>query len=985
MLRGEQRIHSVLFVEVTREDPDATIAREDLSRVFGPLERAAARYGGRVVPLGSVAAALSLEARTSPADRARQAVATANELLASEPGARVAIATGRAETLSGRPAGPVIERASRMLVTSAPPGTILLDETTRGLLGGQHDKLETGEFYRLSRAPAEADEQPLLLGKRTPFVGRTRELGVIESASNEAFEESHARVTVIVAPPGLGKSRLVREVVARRREADAGHVVGARCEIVARASPLSLARAIVRAAAGVSDVDAGRSAERLRAHLTTLGEEAVARADFLLEMAGLPVSHPGPELVAARNEPLAMREGLRAAFELFLDRECAARPLMLVLEDIHWSDSPSLALLVSALRRSADRPLFVLATARPELDEEHPSFVRDCQAEVLRIGAMARRHREELVRAVLGDKATEDVVARITALSDGNAFYLEELIRCANEGTAAALPESIVAMAQVRLSAQDDEARSVLRAASIYRGAVTPEGVAAVLGAADVASIARELASLANDEVLARREPGAGAGQSYAFRHALLEAAAYGMVPADDREAGHLRAAEWLETQPSIDPAVVADHYQRGGDDPRALPFIARAARAFVEADQMDAALELTARGLSLGATGETRGVLLVVRGLVLGLKGEWAAAARDATEGMSLLAPGSPMWFRSAGTVVFADAASGRSDGAVAVLGAILALDHPPEPTGPFGRACTVLITGLLLLGQGELATQLLARMTGAVRDDQDPSFSVWIQTASSHVALLTRGAVGAALAHARRAVLLSTGAVDPIAKVMANLALARTSTEIGRTDDALAACERAAALTEALGTSYLRDWVRVLRGGALGMGGRFDEGAATVAPNVEHDNLAVRGLSLMTVARAELEAGRLDDAEKTLERANRGGTLPLIETISLFHSARLALARGQLDLALQRIERHLAGHARAGHLFGDIVAANELRARVLGAMGRTDEARAGMAETIAKIDAVAAEIPDAADVEAFLSSAPCREARALALSLGL
>ncbi len=984
LLRGEQRIHSVLFVEISREDPDATVAREDLARVFAPLERAAARYGGKVVPLGSVAAALALEARTSAADRARQAVATATEIVAAEPGARVAIATGRAETLSGRPAGPVIERASRMLVTSA-AGTILLDEATRGLLGGHHDRLAEGEFYALSLIPAPADEEPLLLGKRTPFVGRARELAVVASAMEEAFDEARARVTLISAPPGLGKSRLVREVVARHREAGPHRIIGARCEIVARASPLSLARAIVRAAAGLTDTDPVRSAERLRSHLATLGAELAAHADFLLEMAGFPAPSPSPELVAARNEPLAMREGLRAAFESFLDRSSAAGPLLLTLEDIHWADSPSLALIASALRRSSDRPLFVLATARPELDEEHPTFVRDCQAEVLRVGAMARRHREELVRAVLGDKATDEVVLRIAALSDGNAFYLEELIRCASEGAATALPESVVAMAQVRLSALDEEARGVLRAASVYRAAVGAEGVAAVLGTTDVSVVESRLATLANEEVLARRDGPGGDGHVYVFRHALLEAAAYGMLPAHDRHAGHVRAAEWLETSPASDPAVIADHYQRGGDDPRALPFIARAARAFVEADHLESALGLTARGLSLGATGDTRGVLLAVRGLVLGLKGDWETAARDAAEGMSLLPQGSPMWFRSAGTVLFADAASGRNEGAIGVLGAILSLDRPPEPTGPFGRATTVLITGLLLLGQGDLANQLLARMTGAQKEDQDPSFSVWMQTASSHVALLTRGEVGPALMHARRAVELARGPVDPIARVMANLALARTSTEVGRTDEALEALDRAGALADKLGTSYLRDWVRVLRGGTLGMSGRYDEGALEVGPNVDHDNLAVRGLSLMTTTRAAVEAGRLDEAESILERANRGGTLPLIETISHFHHARVALARGRFDEALRRIELHRATHARAGHLFGDVVAANNLRARVLDATGRLADARTAMEETLSKIHSVASAIPDASDVEAFMASTPCAEAFALAARLGV
>ncbi|HTJ81739.1 MAG TPA: AAA family ATPase, partial [Polyangiaceae bacterium] len=758
-LKGEQLVHSVILVDLGHDDPDRTIGADDVGRTIAPLERAAARYGGRVVTLGGAAAALSLEARASARDQARQAADTALEIVEREPSVRAAIATGRAETGSGRPTGPVIERATRMLATPGPKGVVLIDDATRGLLGGRHETTPCGEHHVLE-ASRERGEVPVLLGRRSPFVGRERELAAIRASMDEALAEGVARATILTAPPGLGKSRLAYEIVELARQTPGVRVVVARAESAERTSPLALVRAAIRAAASSSEPAA------IAAHVTGLTDGGPGARDFLFELAGVPVASPGPELRAARNEPLLMREALRRAFEDWLSALATSSPLVMVLEDLHWADAASLPLFAGALRRMSERPLFLLATARPELDDEHPTFARQSGAEVLKLAGMAKRSAERLARTMLGERASDEVVARIVALSDGNAFYLEELIRCAFERSDTELPESIVAMAQVRLREQSAESRDLLRAASVLQGAFAADALAALVLDADTAGLAMKLDALVEAEVLVRRD--VGGARAFAFRHALLQAAAYAMLADEDRRRAHVRAAEWLAAGPAGDAAVVADHFERGGEPERALPFLARAARATVDADDLASAFALTTRGLSRGATGETRGVLLTVRAIVLGLRGDWLEAARDAGEALLLLPKGSLMWFRAAGSVVFGDATSGRAEGAIGVLGAILSLEEVPEATGPFGRSVTMLIMGLLLLGQGELAGQLLARLEGASGATEDASFTVWRHTASSHVALLTRGALGEAIAHARRAVALSASGVDPVARAM-------------------------------------------------------------------------------------------------------------------------------------------------------------------------------------------------------------------------
>src|SRR4030095_16740302 len=132
------------------------------------------------------------------------------------------------------------------------------------------------------------------------------------------------------------------------------------------------------------------------------------------------------------------------AWEDFLAAEGIANPVVLVLEDLHWGDLPSVKFIDAALRRLQDAPLMVLAFARPELQNHFPKRWAGRALTLLQLGDLPRKASEKLVRHVLGADTSPELVARLLERSAGNAFYLEELIRAVAEGRGETLPETIV-------------------------------------------------------------------------------------------------------------------------------------------------------------------------------------------------------------------------------------------------------------------------------------------------------------------------------------------------------------------------------------------------------------------------------------------------------------------------------------------------------------------------------------------------------------
>jgi tetratricopeptide (TPR) repeat protein len=397
-------------------------------------------------------------------------------------------------------------------------------------------------------------------------------------------------------------------------------------------------------------------------------------------------------LRAARSDPQLMGDQIRRAFIDFLDAEARARPLVLVLEDLHWGDLLSVRLIDAALRALAERPLFVLALARPEVHDAFPRLWAERHVEELRLGPLTRRAAEKLVREVLGDEVDAAVVERLVTTADGNAFFLEELIRAVREDGARVLPDTVVAMVQARLERLEPEARRVLRAAAIFGEVFWRDGVVALLGDGGDGDTGRArtrvdewLESLVERELVMRRIETRFAGEvEYVFRHGLVREAAYAMLTADDKRLGHRLAAEYLERVGETDSMALAEHFERGGEPLRAVAWYRRAAQQALEGNDLEGALSRASQGILAAEAGALRGELRLIECEALQWRGEYAESVRAAKEAVADLAPGSAAWCNAMG--LGAQAASKTSDHAwlVQIGEELLARLPAPEASLP-------------------------------------------------------------------------------------------------------------------------------------------------------------------------------------------------------------------------------------------------------------------------------------------------------------
>ncbi|MGK3988768.1 protein kinase [Sorangium sp. So ce136] len=645
-----------MTLPMTMPLPLARVVPED------EVKRVASRFGGTLQTLADGLLLITLEGRGLITDQAARAARCAIEVRDLLPGVQMALVAGRGSADDRLPMGPTIDRAVRLL-DRAEGGSIRLDEVMAGLLDARFDVGgdATGLVLRAERDLVEAART--LLGRATPFVGRDHELAILDAVLDECLSEPTARAVVITAPAGLGKSRLRYEFLRRVEERNErvqvwlGHA-----DPMSAGSPFGMLRQMLRREAGLSGGEPQEVREqRLRARVGRYlsGGDLARVTEFLGEVARIRFSDEGRvELRAARSDPMLMGDQIRRAWEDFVLAECRGEPVLLVLEDLQWGDVPTVKLIDAALALR-DQPLMVLALARPEVESVFPKVWVSRGVQELRLREIGRRGSERLVREVLGDSVTPDVCARLCERAGGNAFYLEELIRAAASGRTEALPETVLSMVQARLESLDAEARRVLRAASVFGQKFWRGGLMALLGGERRApQVDGWLAVLVDRELIARRGEGKFAGQEeYAFRHALVREAAYATLTDGDRALGHLLAGEWLDGAGERDAALLAEHFERGGDAERAVIWFRRAAEQALGANDFRAAIQRAEQGAaSAEVDGELFAALRLVQAEAHKWLGEAAEAERCAVMAMRGFPRKSALWYAAA-----AEAASMR------------------------------------------------------------------------------------------------------------------------------------------------------------------------------------------------------------------------------------------------------------------------------------------------------------------------------------
>ncbi|WP_437521262.1 protein kinase [Sorangium sp. So ce726] len=994
---GEKRLVSIVAVRPAQasffESTESLDLHASAPNTLAVVRRAAMPLSAQVEELGDGMVVTLVVSAGSATDQAALVARCALQICAQLPSAAVVLVTGWGEPMGRSPLSEVLDRAAALLDEAAAPGRaerrsegVHVDAVTRALLDVRFEVVERGGLSWL-RAEREIGEGPRkLLGKPSPHVGRERELRHLLDLVDESFAERRAAVALVTAAAGMGKSRLRHEAVEvlRQRHPDVSLSV-VRGDSIGTGAAFAMLAGSLRGTLGIA---AGEAVDVRRRKLAQAlaplfsGEEGRRVAGFLGELLGVaPLPDEDlPALRAARHNPALMAEGIQRAYLDYARAVTGARPVLVVLEDLHWGDAPSMGIFDRALRELGDRPYALLAFARPEVHSVFPRLWAERGLSELRLRELPARAAEQLVRSALGGAGGQLAPGEISALiqrAGGNAFYLEELIRALAEGRGGALPETVLGMAEARLAALGLEARRQLRAASVFGEVAWVGGVRALLGAWTSETSERDAwAELVEREIIERRPGSRFAGEEeIAFCHPLLREAAYAMLTDRDRALGHRLAGEWLLAAGEQDPMVLADHLARGDDPARAAEQYLRAAELALRGADVPAVLTRAQKGLDCGATGETLAALHVHRmdGLIWSdARGE---AYRAALRAIEAAAPGSHTYRRALTGALSCIANSDDRRALDALLPQLDPADLPVDAQGA-ELACR-LINTLLWEGVPALAERYLRRLEGELEraPQADPYVETCVQMARGiwlcHAARDPWGALNAHLAAERH--LEASG--HRIFALLASERVAITCVWLGAFDAAEARIERVLA-SESTPAFALRAAITfriVSRLERRRLTEALEQTDTALREEAERHVAASRSATTRLLrVEAHCLLGELADAEEELRAVGDPAALvPLLRTTHLASMAEIRLRQGRPGEAAALAREALAWDRRAGAVFAPRQRALAATyAEALHASGHVEAAHAVIREARDELLARADKIGDPAFRKSFLEN---------------
>jgi tetratricopeptide (TPR) repeat protein len=999
--QAEQSVLSVLLAGPDADDestaPPAAAPRSSRGPRFRDV---VASFGARLERLRDGTLLVALAGKGSATDSAAAAAHCALAARARLAQAPMVLATGRGVVSESATVGEVIDRAVRLLrASAAPPDSvrvrgalpIRIDDVTGGLLDARFEVRSRGDALELVGVSPLIQTTRTLLGKPTPFVGREREMSMLLALYDECVSEPVARVALVTAPAGMGKSRLRQELLRRLAErGDAPTLIFGRGDAQRVGSPFGLLAPAIRASAGALE---GEPVDAQRRKLEALVARNVAPAElrrvtaFVGELVGVPFPDDDDvQLKAARRDPMLMFDQVRRAWEDFVAAECGRRPLLIVLEDLHWGDRPSVQGVEAALRRLRDRPLMVVALARPEVHDVFPDLWTGYDVQPLPLAALTRRASEQLVREVLRERVGDDTVSRVVECAAGNAFYLEELIRAVADGKGDALPGTVLAMVQARLATLDHEARRVLRAASVFGGAFWAGSVAALLeGSGDIGDW---LEYLCEHELLVSRLESKFPGEKeYAFRHALVREAAYSMLTEQDRARGHALAGAWLARMGERDAVLLADHFDRGGDSARAIERYESAAREALEANDLEGAISRARRGVDLGADGERLGALRLTEALAHQWRGEWTENEVSGRAAIELLRAGSRTWCQAAESTVFGLGKLGRYAELDQLIEPLRTVQPDDDARGAYAMALGRASWFLVHESRFDRARALMERIDDVVRPvlDHDITCAAQLDTIRAGHALFA-GDSESCLHLSQTAIQRFEIVGDARAVSMQLTYVGDAYKELGMYERSVEPFREAISASQRMGLHIVTALAKLNLGVSLAHLGSFPD-AITVAREAvdaftEHGDHRLRVGARCYLARVLMLAGDLDGAE----RAARDATaIPTRSPPTHAHAhgmlAEILLRRGNAAEAMVAAAEAMRTLEEVGRIEEGEALVRLVYAEALEATGEHEAARRVLAAARNRLMVRAAKIRDPGMRASFLGRVRAN-ARTIALA---
>jgi class 3 adenylate cyclase/tetratricopeptide (TPR) repeat protein len=995
-----RKVVTIVFADVTgstalgeRFDPEAL--RRVMSRYFDRMAAVIEAHGGTVEKfIGDAVMAVFGVPRLHEDDAIRavraaagmrDALAELNEELLRDHGvgleARIGVNTG--EVVAGDPSagqrlvtGDAVNVAARLEQAASPDEVLLGDSTYRLVrdaveaeplqaleLKGKDERVPAFRLLEVSR-----DEAGHRRRLDAPMVGRTKELSLLEHALERAIEERTSHLFTLLGPAGVGKSRLVHEFL--RTSIGDALVVRGRCLSYGEGITFFPLDEIVHQAAGIGQADPP--------------ETALAKLRRRLE--GTPDAERVAALVAGVfgwAEPGATEDTFWA-FRKLLEHLAQDRPLVVVLDDIHWGEPTFLDLIEHLADWTRDATVVILCIARPELLEVRPGWGGGkLNATSILLEPLPTDEASALVDNLLGNvDIPPSARARILDAAEGNPLFVEEMLamliddgllrlddgvwRAAHDLADVAIPPTIHLLLAARLDRLDAEERAVIERGAV-EGKVFHAGAVATLSTDAVrANVRSRLLALARKELIRPDRPEFAGEDAFRFRHLLIRDAAYQAMPKEQRAELHERFADWLAAAAADRLAeyeeILAYHLEQahryrvelGAVDQRARELARRAVdhllASAVRADErgdLASARSLLGRCIEM-AGGGARVRALVALAELLPELGEFGEAHRTAVLAVEAAeaAGDRPSRLRADLVLNFTSAAigSGRTmEQARAEAERVLAEAERLGDPDLRDRAVLAVTVELFFLGQTAAAMEMIDRLS-----DRAPAMPRRDRTELAGQ-LVVNAYFGSVPVHEAFDVLDRAAELrgESIAGRAHDLRVRGALLGlVGRFDEAHAMFERSEELFNELGAPMIKIVTSQVIGETLRLEGRVGDAERVFREmNEAYDEMGETGFNstvCAVLAHVLCDQGRFDEAETFAQRSREMAAEDDFASQSEWRTARarVLVNRGRFDDGLSLVDEAIA--IAEGTDYIDWQGQGfETRGIVLEAAGRLGDAR--------------------------------------------
>jgi class 3 adenylate cyclase len=553
----ERRVVTILFADVAGSTAlgdalDPEDVRILLRRYYDVARETVTEHGGILEKfIGDAVVAVFGFPHTHDDDpqRAMAAALTLRDRVRADPGLgdrlpiRLGINTG--EVVAARESatgdfplsGDAVNVAARLQQAAEPWGILCGERTVGSVRAGF-------AFGPVMPVDIRGKSQPIravsLLGraalppvaKRTPLIGRDADLQQLELVAERALHEQRPYLVSLIAPAGVGKTRLLEEFLERLPAIEPRAAVAiAQCLPYGQRLTYWPLRGVLYRLIGVpDDAKAQTVRQAIRDWLEGSGLEALDREVELLAAT-----------VGAGETEVSDRSALLVAWRTFFEIAARRAPLVLVFEDLHWSSDSLLDLFEFVMQPRGDLPLLMIALTRPELLDRRPAWGGGRRNYTsISLEPLNDRDTARLVDQLL-EGCSADLVDRVVRHAEGNPFFAGELVRSIAEGPGAnQLPDTVQATVLARLDQLAPRERRIIQLGSVFGRAFRPPGLLALEPTLE--GVDESIDQLVDKDLL--RPTGTDV---FAFRHILIREVAYQTLTRAERGRLHAAAAAWLE------------------------------------------------------------------------------------------------------------------------------------------------------------------------------------------------------------------------------------------------------------------------------------------------------------------------------------------------------------------------------------------------------------------------------------------------------